>query len=65
MLLQVSQDIASQGYKVLYASGEESESQIRTARRPDFAQHPSEYLDLFGFKPEENVLGIIGDMTRM
>jgi len=29
LLLQVSQDIAMQGYKVLYASGEESDSQIK------------------------------------
>lgn len=29
LLLQVADDIASQGYKVLYASGEESESQIK------------------------------------
>lgn len=33
ILLQVSQDIAKQGLKVLYASGEESESQIK--RRAD------------------------------
>ncbi len=30
LLLQVAQDIASQGKKVLYASGEESDSQIKT-----------------------------------
>ncbi len=29
LLLQISKDVASRGYKVLYASGEESESQIR------------------------------------
>lgn len=29
ILLQVSQDVAQKGYKVLYASGEESESQIK------------------------------------
>lgn len=29
LLLQVAQDIANKGYKVLYASGEESESQIK------------------------------------
>lgn len=29
LLLQVADDIAAQGYKVLYASGEESESQIK------------------------------------
>jgi DNA repair protein RadA/Sms len=29
LLLQVSQDVAKQGYKVLYASGEESDSQIK------------------------------------
>lgn len=30
LLLQISQDLASKGYKVLYASGEESESQIKS-----------------------------------
>lgn len=30
LLLQVAQDLASQGYKIIYASGEESESQIKS-----------------------------------
>jgi DNA repair protein RadA/Sms len=30
LLLQISSDVAKRGYKVLYASGEESESQIRS-----------------------------------
>lgn len=29
LLLQVADDVSNQGYKVLYASGEESESQIK------------------------------------
>lgn len=29
LLLQISSDVAKKGYKVLYASGEESETQIR------------------------------------
>ncbi len=61
LLLQVSQDIASQGYKVLYASGEESESQIRTrADRILPSIHPNIWIH--SDSSLNNVLGIIGDI---
>lgn len=61
LLLQVSQDVASQGYKVLYASGEESESQIRNrAERILPSIHPNIWIH--SDSSMNNVLGIIEDI---
>ncbi len=40
LLLQISNDVAKKGYKVLYASGEESESQIRNRSHRILADIP-------------------------
>lgn len=61
LLLQVSQDIASQGYKVLYASGEESESQIRS-RAERILPSIHENIWIHSDSSMNNVLGIIDDI---
>lgn len=58
LLLQVSQDLASKGYKVLYASGEESESQIKN-RAERILPTIHENIWIHSDTSMNNVLGII------
>lgn len=58
LLLQVSQDVAEKGYKVLYASGEESESQIRN-RADRILPRIHENIWIHSDTSMNNVLGII------
>jgi DNA repair protein RadA/Sms len=61
LLLQVSQDTAEKGYKVLYASGEESESQIKNrAERILSSIHPNIWIH--SDSSMNNVLGIIDEI---
>ncbi|UOR10653.1 DNA repair protein RadA [Halobacillus amylolyticus] len=61
LLLQVSQDVAKQGYKVLYASGEESESQIKQ-RAERILGDIEEDIWIYSDTNMNNVLGIIEDI---
>lgn len=58
LLLQVSQDLASKGFKVLYASGEESESQIKN-RAERILPSIHENIWIHSDTSMNNVLGII------
>ncbi|MFX4351314.1 AAA family ATPase, partial [Acinetobacter baumannii] len=58
LLLQVSQDIASQGFKVLYASGEESESQIKN-RAERVLPNIDSNIWIYSDTSMNNVLGAI------
>lgn len=58
LLLQVSQDLASKGYKILYASGEESESQIKN-RAERILPSIHENIWIHSDTSMNNVLGII------
>jgi DNA repair protein RadA/Sms len=61
LLLQVSQDVAKKGMKVLYASGEESESQIK--RRADrILDEIQTNVWVFSDNSMNNVLGCIDDV---
>lgn len=62
LLLQVSQDVASQGYKVLYASGEESESQIKS-RAERILPSIHQNIWIHSDSSMNNVLGIIDDIN--
>ncbi len=61
LLLQISQDVASQGYKVLYASGEESESQIR-ARADRILPAIDPNIWIYSDSSMNHVLGIIEEI---
>ena len=61
LLLQVSQDVAAKGYKVLYASGEESESQIRN-RADRILPSIHQNIWIHSDTSMNNVLGIIDDV---
>lgn len=61
LLLQVSQDIATKGYKVLYASGEESESQIKN-RAERILPSIHENIWIHSSVSMNEVLGIIEDI---
>lgn len=61
LLLQVSQDVATKGYKVLYASGEESESQIRN-RAERILPSIHQNIWIHSDTSMNNVLGIIEDV---
>lgn len=61
LLLQVSQDIASKGYKVLYASGEESESQIKN-RAERILPTIHENIWIHSNTSMNDVLGIIDEI---
>lgn len=61
LLLQVSQDLATKGYKVLYASGEESESQIKN-RAERILEDIHENIWIHSDTSMNHVLGIIEDI---
>lgn len=61
LLLQVSQDVANQGYKVLYASGEESESQIKT-RAERILPTVHKNIWIYSSTVMNNVLGAIDEV---
>jgi len=61
LLLQVAQDIALKGYKVLYASGEESESQIKS-RADRLFQQVSGNLWVFSDNIMDNVIANIEEV---
>lgn len=61
LLLQVANDVASNGYKVLYASGEESESQIKS-RADRLFQNISDKLWIYADVSMDNVLKSIADV---
>lgn len=58
LLLQVSDDIAKRGYKVLYASGEESESQIKN-RADRILQKIDDNVWVFSDNSLNHVLGSV------
>lgn len=61
LLLQVSQDVAMKGYKVLYASGEESESQIKN-RAERILPSIHENIWIHSDTSMNHVLGIIEEI---
>lgn len=58
LLLQVAQDIATQGYKVLYASGEESDSQIK-ARAERILERISDNIWISSDTSMDNIVDIL------
>lgn len=61
LLLEVANDIANKGYKVLYASGEESESQIRN-RADRVIEEIPENIWILSDTSMDNVLKAIGEI---
>jgi len=62
LLLQVANDIASKGYRVLYASGEESESQIKSRADRLFNQ-TNDNLWVYADVSMDNVLKAISEVN--
>lgn len=62
LLLEVANDIANKGYKVLYASGEESESQIRN-RADRVIEEIPENIWILSDTSMDNVLKAIGEIN--
>src|SRR5690606_9282797 len=58
LLLQLSADVAKQGYKVLYASGEESDSQIKNRAERILSDIPPNVW-VYSDNSMNNVLGTI------
>ncbi|WNF37047.1 DNA repair protein RadA [Bacillaceae bacterium IKA-2] len=58
LLLQISQDVALKGYRVLYASGEESESQIKS-RAERIMSNIEQNIWIYSDTSMNNVLGAI------
>ena len=61
LVLEVANDIASQGYKVLYASGEESESQIKN-RADRILDNINEDLWIISDTSMDNVIASINEI---
>ena len=61
LLLQVAEDVASQGYKVLYASAEESEAQIKN-RANRILNGISEDIWLYSDTSMDHVLHIVSEI---
>lgn len=62
LLLQVAYDIASKGNKVLYASGEESESQIKKRAERIFENGIQENIWIYSDVSMNNVLNVINEI---
>lgn len=62
LLLQVAYDIAKKGFKVLYASGEESESQIKKRADRIFDSCLDENIWIYSNISLNNVLGVIEEI---
>lgn len=61
LLLQVAEDVASQGYKVLYASAEESESQIKN-RADRILKGTKHNIWIYSDTRLNNVLASVGEL---
>jgi DNA repair protein RadA/Sms len=61
LLLQVAADVASKGYKVLYASGEESESQIKS-RADRLFEKIETGVWVYSDNSMDNVLDVVGQI---
>jgi len=61
LLLQVANDLASKGYKVLYASGEESESQIKN-RADRLFSSTNDNIWVYADTNMNNVLSVISEL---
>ncbi|WP_110461798.1 DNA repair protein RadA [Ruminiclostridium sufflavum] len=61
LLLQVAADVASRGYKVLYASGEESESQIKN-RADRLFDKIGTGVWVYSDNSMDNVLAVVGQI---
>jgi len=61
LLLQVAADVASMGYKVLYASGEESESQIKS-RADRLFEKIETGVWVYSDNSMDNVLEVVGQV---
>lgn len=61
LLLQVSQDVANKGYKILYASGEESDSQIKR-RAERILPNVNNNIWIYSNTVMNNVLGAIDEV---
>lgn len=62
LLLQVAYDIAKKGYKVLYASGEESESQIKKRAERILEDSTKENIWIYSDVSMNNVQGVIKEI---
>lgn len=62
LLLQISNDVASRGYKVLYASGEESDSQIKRRAERILPDNINEDVWVYSDNSLNNVLGSIEEV---
>ncbi len=62
LLLQISNDVASKGCKVLYASGEESESQIKRRAERILPNHIHEEVWVYSDNSLNHVLGCIEEV---
>ncbi len=62
LLLQVAYDIAKKGYKVLYASGEESESQIKKRAERILNNDIQENIWIYSDVSMNNVQGVINEI---
>ena len=63
LLLQIAQDIASQGKNVLYATGEESDSQIKSRAQRILKKGISENIWLISDSSMDNVLAQMEDIN--
>ena len=62
LLLQVAHDISKKGYKVLYASGEESESQIKNRADRIFKNSEYENIWIYSHMSLNNVLEVVKEV---
>lgn len=62
LLLQIAQDIASQGMRVLYATGEESDSQIKSRAQRILKSGISEHIWLIADNSMDNVLAQLDEI---